>query len=103
LAALSPGAPAHGPVTFHSSLRPGDSELMDKTLPAAHDAPPSAAPAFDHVTLALADGLSSAGSPYQKHGDLDLAEFAYKLSYNLREWKLGPDAPAAVETRRKLG
>ena len=59
-------------------------------------------PAVDAVVLA-ADGLARAGSAYEKKGDLDLAEFSYKLAYNMQEWRLGPDARPTVQTRRNLG
>jgi HEAT repeats len=63
----------------------------------------SMAPLLDSATLAYADGLNSVAASYQNGGDLNRAEFFYKQAYNVREWKLGPDAPATVETRRNLG
>ncbi len=47
--------------------------------------------------------MARAAESYQRHGDLDLAEFSYKLAYNVREWKLGPDAEQTVQARRNLG
>ena len=58
---------------------------------------------LDHVAVYFADGCAQAADSYQRHGDLDLAEFSYKLAYNVREWKLGPDAEPTVRTRRSLG
>ena len=58
---------------------------------------------LDHVAVVFADGCARAAESYQRHGDLDLAEFSYKLAYNVREWKLGPDAEQTVQVRRNLG
>ena len=57
----------------------------------------------DPVVLACADGLNWAGERLQTAGDLDKAEWSYKLAHKIQVWKLGPDAPPAVETRQKLG
>jgi hypothetical protein len=57
---------------------------------------------LDPVVI-VADGLTRAGSAYEKSGDLDLAEVSYKLAYSLDEWRLGEEAPATTETRRNLG
>ncbi len=87
---------------FHPTLAPGDSEPGSRPARASKDAAKSATP-LDHVAVYFADGCAQAADSYQRHGDLDLAEFSYKLAYGVREWKLGPDAEQTVQARRNLG
>ena len=93
------------PVASHLPLGPGGSEPGSElrfAVQDAHTAAQSAAP-LDHVAVIFADGCAVAAESYQRHGDLDLAAFSYQLAYNVREWKLGPDAEPTVQTRRDLG
>ena len=55
-----------------------------------------------HVAVVLADGCATLADSYHKHGDLDMAEFSYKLAYDIRGWTDGAEAPPTVEARRNL-
>ncbi len=56
-----------------------------------------------HVAVVLADGCAALADTYNKHDDLDMAEFSYKLAYNIRDWTDGSKAEPTVEARRNLG
>jgi hypothetical protein len=55
-----------------------------------------------HVAVVLADGCATLADSYEKEGDLDMAEFSYRLAYDLRDWTDGAKAPPTVEARRNL-
>ena len=104
----APGSPVRNTVVaFHQPLAAGTSEMGDRRdFFAGNDDGRAAAkwtPPIDHVAVVLADGCAKAAETYQRHGDLDLAEFSYQLAYNIREWNLGPKAEPTLETRRNLG
>jgi hypothetical protein len=102
LAFVAPAGPTlTSTAAFHPMLTPGESALADRNLPVGKDGDRKKT-AFDPVVF-CADGFAEAGASYEKHGDLDMAEFSYQVAYNMREWKLGADAEPTRRTRRNLG
>ena len=93
----------HQPSPGELELAGKDGQLVGDDKHAAGNAVASMAPLVDSLTLAYADGLNSVATSYQANGDLNRAEFFYKQAYNVRDWKLGPNAPQTVEARRSLG
>ena len=75
-------------VAFHPTLTPGDSELGTRIHLAGKDDARPTTPSIPWWFLA--DGFAQAGETYQKHGDLDMAEFSYKLAYKCASGNSGP-------------
>ena len=87
------------------TLTPGDSARDNHVQFAGKDdrADAKKNTSLEHVAIVLADQCATAAETYHKHGDLNMAEFSYKLAYNIRDWKFGPEAEPTVEARRNLG
>ncbi|HVS35077.1 MAG TPA: hypothetical protein VMS17_05810 [Gemmataceae bacterium] len=103
-------APGHLTITNTAGFHPAfssNNSAVDAKFPvlAARDERPMEKKSgpIDHIAVVLADGCEEAAQAYHKTGDLDMAEFSYKLAYNIRDWKFGSKAPPTIETRRNLG
>jgi hypothetical protein len=92
-------------MALRDTLTPGDSARDNHVQFAGKDdrADAKKNTSLEHVAIVLADQCATAAETYHKHGDLDMAEFSYKLAYNIRDWKFGPEAEPTVEARRNLG
>src|SRR5207237_3662826 len=92
------------PVAVRPPLPSGDPDKENNVINVAFLAEGSVSNALKIDPVALcADGLASAASSYEKHGDLDMAAFSYHLAYTIRESHSGEDAAPTVEARRNLG